>query len=65
MNARYVIATSAKVGLNGIDEKVLEKIGEEGYFTREKKKAKSDEDSFFKQGEKPEASLPSFQKNGF
>lgn len=62
MNARYVIATSAKVGLDGIDEKTLEKVGEEGYFTREKKKAKSDEDSFFEQGEKPEASSPSFQK---
>ena len=65
MNARYVIATSAKVGLDGIDEKTLEKVGEEGYFTREKKKAKSDEDSFFKQGEKPEASPPSFQEVAF
>lgn len=58
MNARYVIATSAKIGLDGVDEKTLEKVGEEGYFTREKKKAKADEESFFKQGEKPEASQP-------
>lgn len=60
MNARYVIATSAKVVLDGVDENTLEKVGEEGYFTREKKKVKSDEDSFFKQGEKPEASQSSF-----
>lgn len=63
VNARYVIATSAKVGLDGLDEKTLEKVGEEGYFTREKKKAKSDEDSFFKQGEKPEASSLSFRRS--
>ena len=56
VNARYVIATSARVGLAGIDEATLEKVGGEGYFTREKKKAKADEESFFKQGEKPEAS---------
>lgn len=60
VNARYVIATSAKVELNGIDEETLEKVGGEGYFTREKKKAKADEDSFFRQGEKPEASRFSF-----
>ena len=59
VNARYVIATSAKIGLDGIDEKTLEKVGEEGYFAREKKKAKSDEETFFKQGEKLEASLSS------
>lgn len=63
MNARYVIATSTKVGLDGIDEKTLEKVVDEGYFTTDKKKkAKPDEDSFFKQGEKPEARSPSFQE---
>jgi large subunit ribosomal protein L6e len=56
VNARYVIATSAKVELEGIDEKTVEKIGEEGYFTREKKQAKDGEETFFKQGEKPEVS---------
>lgn len=61
MNARYVIATSAKVELNGVDEETLEKVGGEGYFTREKKKAKADEDSFFKQGEKPEVSRFSYK----
>ncbi|KAL9634314.1 MAG: hypothetical protein Q9164_004170 [Protoblastenia rupestris] len=54
VNARYVIATSAKVELRGIDEKVLEKVGEEGYFTREKAQQKKGEEQFFSQGEKPE-----------
>ncbi|KAL8687048.1 MAG: hypothetical protein Q9218_006672 [Villophora microphyllina] len=54
VNARYVIATSVKVDLKGIDEKVVEKVGEEGYFTREKKNDKVGEEAFFKQGEKPE-----------
>ncbi|KAL8656274.1 MAG: hypothetical protein Q9210_000365 [Variospora velana] len=54
VNARYVIATSVKVDLKGIDEKVVEKVGEEGYFTREKKEQKVGEEGFFKQGEKPE-----------
>jgi len=54
VNARYVIATSLKVNLKGIDEKTVEKVGEEGYFTREKKQDKKGEEAFFKQGEKPE-----------
>ncbi|MCJ1227809.1 hypothetical protein MMC12_004468 [Toensbergia leucococca] len=54
VNSRYVIATSAKVELNGIDEKTVEKAGETGYFTREKKDSKVGEEAFFKQGEKPE-----------
>lgn len=57
VNARYVIATSVKVDLKGIDEKVVEKVGEEGYFTREKKEQKVGEEGFFKQGEKPEVSI--------
>ena len=43
-----------KVDLKGIDEKTVEKVGEEGYFTREKKHDKKGEEAFFKQGEKPE-----------
>ena len=58
VNARYVIATSAKVELKGIDEKVVGKVGGEGYFTREKKGEKSGEEAFFKQGEKPEVRDP-------
>ncbi|KAK2795601.1 hypothetical protein FQN50_009707 [Emmonsiellopsis sp. PD_5] len=54
VNARYVIATSAKVDLAGLDEKTLEKASESDYFTREKKSEKKGEEAFFKQGEKPE-----------
>ncbi|KAL8903972.1 MAG: hypothetical protein Q9207_003587 [Kuettlingeria erythrocarpa] len=54
VNARYVIATSVKVDLKGIDDKTVEKVGEEGYFTREKANQKVGEEAFFKQGEKPE-----------
>ena len=55
MNARYVIATSSKVDLSGIDEPTVEKVAGDGYFAREKgKKGKKGEDEFFAQGEKPE-----------
>ena len=43
--------------LKGIDEKTVEKVGEEGYFTREKKQDKKGEEAFFKQGEKPEVRI--------
>lgn len=56
VNARYVIATSAKVELSGIDSETVEKVGKEGYFAREKKSEKAGEEAFFKQGEKPEVS---------
>ncbi len=57
MNARYVIATSAKVDVSGLDEKTLEKVSEVDYFTKEKKSQKGKgEEAFFKQGEKPEVS---------
>ena len=42
--------------LKGIDEKVVDKVGEEGYFTRDKAEDKKGEDQFFAQGEKPEVS---------
>ncbi|KAG7006744.1 60S ribosomal protein L6-2 [Physcia stellaris] len=54
VNARYVIATSFTVDLKGIDEKTVEKVGGEGYFSREKKQDKKGEEAFFKQGEQPE-----------
>ena len=57
VNARYVIATSAKVDLKGVDSKTVEKVSEEGYFTKEKSKEKKGEEAFFKQGEKPEVSF--------
>ncbi|KAJ9658379.1 60S ribosomal protein L6 [Coniosporium apollinis] len=55
VNARYVIATSTKVDLDGIDDSVVEKVGGEGYFAREKRSKKQGEEQFFKQGEKPES----------
>lgn len=54
VNARYVIATSTSVDLSGVDEAVLKKASEEGYFTKDKASKKAGEDAFFKQGEKPE-----------
>ncbi|KAF2188334.1 60S ribosomal protein L6-B [Zopfia rhizophila CBS 207.26] len=54
VNARYVIATSTKVDLKGVDEGVLKKASEEGYFTKDKATKKPGEEAFFKQGEKPE-----------
>ncbi|KAF1994446.1 hypothetical protein P154DRAFT_447581 [Amniculicola lignicola CBS 123094] len=54
VNARYVIATSTKVDLKGVDSKVLDKASEDGYFTKDKVCKKPGEDAFFKQGEKPE-----------
>ena len=60
VNARYVIATSAKVDVKSLDEKTLEKVGGESYFTREKKSGKKGEEEFFKQGEKPEVSKINF-----
>jgi len=59
VNARYVIATSVKVDLKGIDEETVEKVSAEGYFSREKGKGKQGEEAFFKQGEKPESKKPS------
>jgi large subunit ribosomal protein L6e len=60
VNARYVIATSAKVDISGLDEKTLEKVGGESYFTREKKSGKKGEEEFFKQGEKPEVCISTY-----
>lgn len=56
VNARYVIATSVKVDLKGIDDGVLEKASGDGYFSRDRKSEKKGEEAFFKQGEKPEVS---------
>ena len=57
VNARYVIATSNKIDLGGIDSKALDKISDEKYFAREKKsKKEKGEEAFMKQGEKPEVS---------
>jgi large subunit ribosomal protein L6e len=59
VNARYVIATSMKVDLKGVDVKTLDKVSQPDYFAREKKadREKKGEEAFFKQGEKPEVRL--------
>ncbi|KAI9669866.1 MAG: hypothetical protein M1831_006901 [Alyxoria varia] len=56
VNSRYVIATSQKVDLGGVDKKVVDKVSQDGYFTKDKKsqKAEKSEEAFFKQGTKPE-----------
>jgi len=54
VNARYVIATSLKVDLAGIDEAKINEIAQPKYFTAEKAKEKAGEEAFFKQGEKPQ-----------
>ncbi len=54
VNARYVIATSQKVDLAGVDPKKVEEVAQPKYFTAEKAKDKTGEEAFFKQGEKPQ-----------
>ncbi|KAI1458985.1 ribosomal protein L6e-domain-containing protein [Annulohypoxylon moriforme] len=54
VNARYVIATSYKIDLKGIDESKVNEVAQASYFTRDKAKDKASEDAFFKQGEKPQ-----------
>jgi len=40
-----------------VDDSVVTKASESGYFTKDKASKKSGEDAFFKQGEKPEVSI--------
>ncbi|OAR00802.1 hypothetical protein LLEC1_02706 [Akanthomyces lecanii] len=54
INSRYVIATSYKVDVSGLDQKKVEEIAQPKYFTAEKAKEKAGADAFFKQGEKPQ-----------
>ena len=54
VNARYVIATSHKVDLKGVDQKKVDEVAGDKYFAREKGEKKKGEEAFFKQGEKPE-----------
>lgn len=63
VNARYVIATSTKVDIGGLDEKTLDKIAKPEYFSREKKSRKQKgEDAFIKQGEKQEKKAPASER---
>ena len=61
VNARYVIATSQKVDLAGIDEAKINEIAQPKYFTAEKSKEKAGEEAFFKQGEKPQVRPHTFE----
>lgn len=54
VNARYVIATSQKIDISSVDTKIIDKVSQEGYFTKDKADKKKGEEAFFKQGEKPE-----------
>lgn len=57
INSRYVIATSYKVDVSGLDQKKVEEIAQPKYFTAEKAKEKTGADAFFKQGEKPQVRI--------
>jgi large subunit ribosomal protein L6e len=54
VNSRFVMATSTKVDVKGVDEKVVKKLSDPKYFARAAKDKKKGEEAFFKQGEKPE-----------
>ncbi|TQV96839.1 hypothetical protein V2A60_000525 [Cordyceps javanica] len=54
INSRYVIATSYKVDVSGLDQKKVDEIAQPKYFTADKAKEKAGADAFFKQGEKPQ-----------
>ena len=59
VNARYVIATSTKIDISGVENSTIEKITKPEYWVREKKsKSEKGEEAFFKQGEKPEVRTP-------
>ncbi|KAI1176731.1 ribosomal protein L6e-domain-containing protein [Nemania sp. FL0916] len=51
VNARYVIATSQKIDLAGVDQAKINEIAEPKYFARDTTKDKASEEAFFKQGE--------------
>jgi len=54
VNSRYVIATSQKVDLAGVETKKIDEVAEPKYFTADKVKEKAGEEAFFKNGEKPQ-----------
>lgn len=60
VNSRYVIATSHKVDLSGIDKAKVDEVAGDKYFAREKNEKKKGEEEFFKQGEKPEVRPPNY-----
>ncbi|KAF3012389.1 hypothetical protein G7054_g1008 [Neopestalotiopsis clavispora] len=54
VNSRYVIATSQKVDVSGLDSAKVDEISKKEYFVGDKVKDKAGEEAFFKQGEKPQ-----------
>lgn len=54
VNSRYVIATSKRIDISGVDQSALEKVSASDYFTKDKAAEKKSEEAFFKQGEKPQ-----------
>jgi large subunit ribosomal protein L6e len=58
VNSRYVIATSYRVDVSGLDNAKIEEISQPKYFVGEKEKEKAGEEAFFKQGEKPAVREP-------
>lgn len=58
VNARYVIATSQKIDISGVDAKKIEEASDSKYFAAAKGEKKKGEESFFAQGEKPEVWNP-------
>ena len=40
--------------MSGVDTAVVDKVSQEGYFTKDKAQKKKGEEAFFKQGEKAE-----------
>ncbi|PHH54640.1 60S ribosomal protein L6-B [Ceratocystis fimbriata CBS 114723] len=54
VNSRYVIATSMKVDLAGLDQAKVDEISSAKYFTADKESQKAGEEAFFKNGEKPQ-----------
>ncbi|KAI2640511.1 ribosomal protein L6e-domain-containing protein [Hypomontagnella submonticulosa] len=54
VNSRYVIATSYKIDLKGLDQSKIDEVSQASYFVRDKAKDKASEDAFFQQGEKPQ-----------
>jgi large subunit ribosomal protein L6e len=57
VNARYVIATSYKVDISGVDQKKIDEVSQSKYFEADKTQNKAGEEAFFKQGEKPQVRI--------
>lgn len=65
VNARYVIATSTRVPLEGLDSAAIDKVSKPEYFAREKSSKGKGEEAFFKQGEKPQVSYNKEYRMGY